>query len=103
MIEDSIRAVKEAEAAADKQIADAQQQAEDLIRKAEADAEQLLEDAKGDAKKAAAAVMADAKAKGDAMLRRTQEELSLEKEALRSLTEPKTEIAVDRVIEAILQ
>lgn len=103
MIEDSIRAVKEAESAADQLIADASVQAAELIRQAEADAEQQLEDARTEAGRAAEARMADAKAEGDALLQKTREDLTREKELLRSLTEPKTEIAVDRVIEVVLQ
>ncbi len=103
MIDESIRAVKEAEAAADQLIADASAQAEDLIRQAQSDAEQKLEDAKQKAKKEAEARLADAKAKGDAQLQKAGEELKKEQELLRSLAQPKSSIAVDRVIEVVLQ
>ena len=45
MIEDSIKAVREAEAKADQLIADAKRQADEIVAKAKADAEQLKADA----------------------------------------------------------
>ena len=75
MIDESIRAVKEAETAADQLIADAYAEADSLVKQAQADAEKKLEDAKAEAKKEADAKLADAKAEGDALLQKAQEEL----------------------------
>lgn len=103
MIEESIQAVKKAEMDADQTLADAAAEAAEIVRQAEADAEQKMEDARQAVKSEAEARLADAKAKGDALLQKAQEELVREKELLQTLAEPKKSIAVDRVIEVVLQ
>lgn len=64
MIEDSIKAVREAEAKADQLIADAKRQADEIVAKAKADAEQLKADAANEDSARLAEAMEKAKEAG---------------------------------------
>ena len=80
MIEDTIRAVKEAEAKAETIVADAGKKADGIVRDAEAEAARLIEEAKADAKKHEASIIDKVKSVGEEKLRTADLEAAKEAE-----------------------
>jgi F0F1-type ATP synthase membrane subunit b/b' len=98
MIEDSIKAVREAEAKADQLIADAKRQADEIVAKAKADAEQLKADAANEDSARLAEAMEKAKEAGEKALAAGEERSAKIVEELLAKAAPKTGSAVDAVI-----
>jgi vacuolar-type H+-ATPase subunit H len=98
MIEDSIKAVREAEAKADQLIADAKRQADEIVAKAKADAEQLKADAANEDSAHLAEAMEKAKEAGEKALAAGEERSAKIVEELLAKAAPKTGSAVDAVI-----
>ena len=103
MIEDTIRAVKEAEAKADTLIADAGKQADTIKKEAETQALKLIEDAKEAAKKAVSDALNKARAAGEEKLQAADAEAAKEAEALKAEAAGKKDTAVSAVIDALLK
>lgn len=102
MIEESIKAVREAEAKAESLILDAQKNAAEIVKAAEAKAE--TDKAEAFAKFAQEALDAAKASKeaGDAQLLEAEAEAAREAASLKASVAPKTEAALKAVIETIL-
>ena len=103
MIEDTIRAVKEAEAMAETVAADAAKQADSIAQDSKAQAAKLIEDANEAAKKTVAAALEKAKAAGEERLKAGDVESAQAAGALRQFAQPKKDGAVSAVVEALLE
>ena len=102
MIDDSIRAVKDAERKASQIILDAHSSADQLIKQAEAEAEQIRADAGNGAAKAAEEKMEEARKKGAEELKQADALLDKDRQGLEAIAGNKVEQAAEAVIREIL-
>lgn len=102
MIDDSIRAVKEAEKKASQIILDAHSSADQMIKQAEAEAEQIRTDAGNGAAKDAEEKMEEARKKGAEELKQADALLDKDRQGLEAIAENKVEQAAEAVIREIL-
>ena len=102
LIEDSIKAVKEAEQKADALLADARKEADSIVLKAKADAEQVIKDAGENGKANAAEEMDRARIAGESVLAEAAREAAEEVEVLKAATSDKVDDAITAVIRALI-
>lgn len=102
MIEESIKAVRDAEAKAETLIQDAQKNAAEIVKAAEAKAETDKAEAFAKFAQEAADAAKAAKEAGDVLLAQAEAEAAKEAASLKAQVAPKTESAVKAVIETIL-
>ena len=102
MIDDSIRAVKEAEKNASQIILDAHSSADQMIKQAEAEAEQIRTDAGNGAAKDAEEKMEEARKKGAEELKQADALLDKDRQGLEAIAGNKVEQAAEAVIREIL-
>ena len=102
MIEESVRAVKEAEAKAAELIGDAKKKADAIVQEARRDAEQILADVEVECRKAQTDRMDAAKAEGDKALSEAEAESARDVEALKALTGSRMADAREAVIRELV-
>lgn len=102
MIEETIRAVKEAEAQADKIVADAKAQAEEIVRSAQDAAEAKKAEAKALAAKRGEDARRDAGEEAGSQLAASAQQAEQEAERIRETASSKESAAVDSVIALLL-
>ena len=102
MIEESVRAVKEAEAKAAELIGDAKKKADAIVQEARQNAEQILTDVEAECRKARADRMDAAKAEGEKAIALAEAESAKDVEALKTLTEGRMADAKEAVIRELV-
>lgn len=102
MIEETVRAVKDAESKADQTVTEAKARASDIVRSARAEADQIRDDAQKEAGKKYEERMARARAVGEASLSDADRQMQKEAEDLKAGCVSKEDAAVDRVIQKLL-
>lgn len=102
MIEESIKAVREAEAKAETMIAEAAKNAAEIVKAAEARAEADKAEAFAKFAEEAAEAAKAAQEAGDAKVAEAEAEAAKEAASLKAQVAPKTEAAVKAVIDKIL-
>lgn len=103
MIEETVRAVKDAEAKADQTVTEAKARASDILRNARAEADQIRSDAQQEAGRKYEERMARARSEGEASLVEADRQMQKEAEELKAGCVPKEGAAVDSVIRKLLQ
>ncbi|HBB61123.1 MAG TPA: hypothetical protein DCZ61_04955 [Lachnospiraceae bacterium] len=101
MIQESVKAVKDAEARAEAMIAEAKAKAAEIQKQAGARSEQILKDAEAAAKQEYDGKMAQARADGESRLAEADSEIRKEIDALKAAAAQKEEAAIERVIEKL--
>ena len=102
MIEENIRAVKEAEDKAAAILADARAEAVRIAAQAEADAAAILAGAEKEAKEAGDALIASTAAENETMKASLREDGIRDAEALKTMAAAKEEAAIDLVIRELI-
>ena len=102
MIEESVKAVKEAEAKALELVSDAKKKADAIVQEARRDAEQILADVEVECRKAQTDRMDAAKAEGEKALAEAEAESAKDVEALKTLTEGRMADAKKAVIRELV-
>lgn len=102
MIEDTIKAIKEAEEKASAMIADAGKQAGEILKESEEAVRLLKEGSYAEAKAAAAAVLEKAKEEGEIVLKAAAESAKTEAADLMNAAEEKTGEAVQAIVKKLL-
>ena len=102
MVQETIRAVKEAEDKAEKKLQETKAQCDGILEKAKEDASKTLEAAKKDAAGQAEAAMGQAQAKGQEILDESLKMAEKEIAALKTLSAEKEEKAVSTVISQLV-
>lgn len=102
MMEENIRAVKEAEDKAAAILADARAEAVRIAAQAEADAAAILAGAEKEAKEAGDALIASTEAENETMKASLSEDGIRDAEALKTMAAAKEEAAIDLVIRELI-
>ena len=102
MIEDSIKAVKEAELKANTMLADARKQADDIIMKAKDEAALRVKKADENCKAQAAEEMDRARTAGESVLEEARKDAASEVKTLKEATNGKISEAVSAVIRELI-
>ncbi len=103
MIEDTIRAVREAESEAERIVQNAKHRAEDILKESEAQKTELLQNARLAAAELRAKVLDDANAEGIAKLADTDQASEIEVSRLKEAAGDAWDDAVAAVIDEVLQ
>ncbi len=103
MIEDTIRAVREAESEAERIVQNAKHRAEDILKESEAQKTELLQNARLAAAQLRAKVLDDANAEGIAKLADTDQASEIEVSRLKEAADDAWDDAVAAVIDEVLQ
>lgn len=102
MVGDTIRAVKDAEAKADKLLKDAQEKGDALVEEAKKEAARMEEEAAKAGKQAAADMEEKSQREGDAYLEMAMEGAKSDIAALRTLASGKESEAVELIISQLV-
>jgi vacuolar-type H+-ATPase subunit H len=102
VLEDTLKAVKEAEAKADDIVKEAEAKAASILNDAKAEAQALKDDTRQKVRSKNQEVAAKTQAEGEVQLQAAAEDVQKEIAALKELIAPKKKDAVDAVISSLV-